>query len=210
MSDKIHKLQADIHHVKDALRSFLVDKLNVSFLRINWIKLNFLDSHIVAKAEILDSFVTYFESKKGVSHKFNIKSTESGQIHTSTIDECLRLQAFKANLSYVITCGTGHYLCLGIVNGDSLPDENENGLNCKLYNNSDHSLTKLLAEVPLEVIEKSYSNLNGSRFNYSDIEFAVVDVKIGDDIRFDNYKLSQNRTNPLRDYVSLKLLKSSI
>ncbi|XP_025018612.1 uncharacterized protein LOC112539973 isoform X2 [Tetranychus urticae] len=240
MSDKIRKLQADINHVKDALRSLLIDKLNVSFLRINWIKLNFSDSYIVAKVEIVDSFVTYFESKKGVSHKFNIKSSESGQIQTSTIDECLRLQAFKANLSYVITCETDYYLCLGIADGHALPDEDKNGLDCMLYNNSDQSLTKLKAEVPLEEIEKSCLNLQGSKFNYSDVEFFVVDVTIGDGIRFYNpektksnstspffliisiliiiiffafgsgYKLSQNRIHPLRDYVSLKLLKSSI
>ncbi|XP_015794111.1 uncharacterized protein LOC107370657 [Tetranychus urticae] len=195
MSDKIHELQAEIYPIKDALRSFLVDKLNVSFLRMDLIKLNFLNSHMVAKVEIVDSFVTYFETKKGASHRFNIKSTESGQIYTSTIDECLRLQASKANLSYVITCETEHYLCLGIADGDSLPDENENGLNCMLYNNSDRSLTKLLTEVPLqELIGKSYSNLNGSRFNYSDIEFAIVGVTIGDGIRFDGPEKTQSNS----------------
>ncbi|XP_015795246.1 uncharacterized protein LOC107371620 [Tetranychus urticae] len=187
MSDKIHELQAEIYSIKDVFRTWLVDKLNVSFLRMNLIKLNFLNSYMVAKVEIVDSFVTYFESKKGASHRFNIKSTESGQIYTSTIDECLRLQASKANLSYVITCETEHYLCLGIADGDSLPVENENGLNCMLYNNSDRTLTKLLAEVPLQVlIGKSYSNLNGSQFNYSDIEFAIVGVTIGDGILFDS------------------------
>ncbi|XP_025018303.1 uncharacterized protein LOC112539772 [Tetranychus urticae] len=185
MSDAIHKLHTDIHHIKDAIRSLLVDKLNVSFLRINWIKMNFLNSHMVAKVEIVDSFVAYFETKKGASHKFNIKSTASGQIYTSTIDECLRLQASKANLSYVITCKTEHYLCLGIADGDSLPDENENGLRCLLFSNADQSLTKLLAEVSLKEIRRSYSILNGSQFKYSDIEFAVVDVTIENDRHFD-------------------------
>ncbi|XP_015793966.1 uncharacterized protein LOC107370491 [Tetranychus urticae] len=241
LADKINELQAEIYRIKDVLRGLLIDKLNISYLRINWIKFSYENSQIMAKVEILDSSVIIFETKKGVSHKFNVKSTGSGQTHTSTIDECIHVQASKVNLSYVITCKTGDYLCLGIAHGDSLPDENENGLNCMLYNNSDLSSTKLLAGVPLEVIKKSYFNLNGSQFNYSDIEFAVVDVTIGDGIRLDSpekaksssnftlllvfsisinivifvkfafsYKLYQFRTHSLRDYVSLKLFKSSI
>uniref|UniRef100_T1JV10 Uncharacterized protein n=1 Tax=Tetranychus urticae TaxID=32264 RepID=T1JV10_TETUR len=184
--DKIHKLQTDIHHVKDAIRSLLIDKLNVSFLRMNWIKLNFFDSNMVAKVEIVDSFVTHFESKKGVLHKFNIQSSESGQIHTSTIDECLRLQASKANLSYVIACERGHYLCLGVAHGDSLPDKDNNGLDCMVFSNSDQRLSRLAEEVTLKVIEKSYLNLNGSQFSSVGIEFAIVDVTIGDGIRLDS------------------------
>uniref|UniRef100_T1JV06 Uncharacterized protein n=1 Tax=Tetranychus urticae TaxID=32264 RepID=T1JV06_TETUR len=189
LADKINELQAEIYRIKDVLRGLLIDKLNISYLRINWIKFSYENSQIMAKVEILDSSVIIFETKKGVSHKFNVKSTGSGQTHTSTIDECIHVQASKVNLSYVITCKTGDYLCLGIAHGDSLPDENENGLNCMLYNNSDLSSTKLLAGVPLEVIKKSYFNLNGSQFNYSDIEFAVVDVTIGDGIRLDTTKI---------------------
>ncbi len=110
-----------------------------------------------------------------------------------------------------------------------------------VFSNSDQRLSRLAEEVPLKVIEKSYLNLNGSQFSSVGIEFAVVDVTIGDGIRLDSpekaksssnftlllvfsisinivifvkfafsYKLYQFRTHSLRDYVSLKLFKSSI
>uniref|UniRef100_T1JV12 Uncharacterized protein n=1 Tax=Tetranychus urticae TaxID=32264 RepID=T1JV12_TETUR len=175
-SRELHTALASILGIKNYLRRLIMDKLEISI------------------------------KKRGVSHKFNIKSTESGQIHTSTIDECLHLEASKSNLSDVITCKTrGDYLCLGIANGNSLPDEDNNGLDCMVFSNSDQSLSRLSREAPLKVIEKSYLNLNGSKFNAYDIKLVVVDITIGDGIRLDNYKHSQRRFRPLKDTVSIKL-----
>ncbi|XP_015793962.1 uncharacterized protein LOC107370484 [Tetranychus urticae] len=193
-SRELHTVLASIDEIKKYLRRLIMDKLGISILRINLIKFNFFHSHIMAKVEIFDSIVINFLSKRGVSHKFNIKSTESGQIHTSTIDECLHLKASKANLSDVITCKTGDYLCLGIAHGDSLPDENENGLDCMVFSNSDQRLSRLSAEVPLKVIEKSYLNLNGSQLSAYGFDLVVVDITIGDGMRLDSPKKTKSNS----------------
>uniref|UniRef100_T1JV14 Uncharacterized protein n=1 Tax=Tetranychus urticae TaxID=32264 RepID=T1JV14_TETUR len=222
----LDKALANIHESKDELRKVLMDKLRISFLRINLIKFNFLNSHIMAKVEIFDSIVNNFgkflrvkkltcsinknifrlESKKGISYKFKIQSTLSGKIYTSSIDDCLRFQTNNANSRYVITCKTGYYLCLGIAYGDSLPEEDKNGMDCMLFDNSDRNSTKLLAEVSLREIRESYFNLNGSRFNYSDIKFAVVDVTIEDDIKSVEKKPKEEIIRQEKPKLSLTLV----
>ncbi|XP_015795253.2 uncharacterized protein LOC107371626 [Tetranychus urticae] len=194
-SRELHTALASILGIKNYLRRLIMDKLEISSLRINFIKFNFFHTNIMAKVEIFDSIFIDFLKKRGVSHKFNIKSTESGQIHTSTIDECLHLEASKSNLSDVITCKTrGDYLCLGIANGNSLPDEDNNGLDCMVFSNSDQSLSRLSREAPLKVIEKSYLNLNGSKFNAYDIKLVVVDITIGDGIRLDSLEKTKSNS----------------
>uniref|UniRef100_T1L5Z2 Uncharacterized protein n=1 Tax=Tetranychus urticae TaxID=32264 RepID=T1L5Z2_TETUR len=107
---------------------------------------------------------------------------------------------------YVITCKTGYYLCLGIAYGDSLPEEDKNGMDCMLFDNSDRNSTKLLAEVSLREIRESYFNLNGSRFNYSDIKFAVVDVTIEDDIKSVEKKPKEEIIRQEKPKLSLTLV----
>uniref|UniRef100_T1L5Z6 Uncharacterized protein n=1 Tax=Tetranychus urticae TaxID=32264 RepID=T1L5Z6_TETUR len=146
-------------------------------------------------------------------------------------------EAYFQRTRDVITCKThGDYLCLGIGHGDSLPDEDDNGLDCMVFSNSDQRLTRLSGEAPLKVIEKSYLKLYGSQFRSLGVKFAVVDVTIEDapekaksnstsvfffiysilitivifvKLAFD-FRLIQRRNYSLRDYVSLKLFKSSI
>uniref|UniRef100_T1JV09 Uncharacterized protein n=1 Tax=Tetranychus urticae TaxID=32264 RepID=T1JV09_TETUR len=234
---KLHNAIGGIFAIKKELRRLLMDKLGISFLRINLIKFSYFHYNIMVKVEISDSIVIDFLKKRGVSHKFKIKSTESGQIYTSTIDECLHLKAVKVNLSDVITCKTrGDYLCLGIGHGDSLPDEDHNGLDCMVFSNSDQRLSRLSAEAPLKVIEKSYLKLYESQFSSLGVKFAVVDVTIQDapekaksnstsvfffiysilitivifiKLAFD-FRLIQRRNYSLHESFSLKLIKSSI
>ncbi|XP_015795172.1 uncharacterized protein LOC107371562 isoform X1 [Tetranychus urticae] len=170
----IQYFSSHIQNIKHELRRMIMDKLNISYLRINLIKFDFFDEYtIMAKVEIVESFVTYSKTKiQGTSHRFRIKSTESG-LYSSVIDECVRHEGSKAENKFIISCETGNF-CLGIDHEKSLPDRGENGLNCVLFNNSDRSLTKLFADVSLSEIRKSYYNLNGSLFYYFNGAHLVV------------------------------------
>uniref|UniRef100_T1JV19 Uncharacterized protein n=1 Tax=Tetranychus urticae TaxID=32264 RepID=T1JV19_TETUR len=174
----IQYFSSHIHNIKHELRRVIMDKLSISYLRINLIKFDFFDAYtIMAKVEIVESFVTYSKTKiQGTSHRFRIKSTEPG-LHSSTMDECLLSKGSKAKNKFILTCKTGDYLCLGIDHEHSSPDRDKNGLNCMLLNNSDHSFTKLFPDVSLKEIRESYLTLNGSQFYHFDgSTFVVVNV----------------------------------
>ncbi|XP_025018442.1 uncharacterized protein LOC107371561 isoform X2 [Tetranychus urticae] len=175
---KIRDFSSHIQNIKHELRRMIMDKLSISYLRINQIKLDFFNAYtIMAKVEIVESFVTHLKTKiQGTALRFRIKSTGSG-IYSSTIDECVRLQGSKAKNKFIITCKTGDYLCLGIDHENSLPAEDTNGLNCMLFN---ISTTNLSIDVSLKEIRKSYRNLNGSLFyafrGSAFVVFGVTDV----------------------------------
>uniref|UniRef100_T1JV15 Uncharacterized protein n=1 Tax=Tetranychus urticae TaxID=32264 RepID=T1JV15_TETUR len=182
---KIRDFSSHIQNIKHELRRMIMDKLSISYLRINQIKLDFFNAYtIMAKVEIVESFVTHLKTKiQGTALRFRIKSTGSG-IYSSTIDECVRLQGSKAKNKFIITCKTGDYLCLGIDHENSLPAEDTNGLNCMLFN---ISTTNLSIDVSLKEIRKSYRNLNGSLF-YAFRGSAFVVFGVTDKVIFQSIK----------------------
>uniref|UniRef100_T1JV03 Uncharacterized protein n=2 Tax=Tetranychus urticae TaxID=32264 RepID=T1JV03_TETUR len=176
------------------LKELICFKLGISNLRIKLVQLQFDGTYLLASVVIMErsNIVDLLRHRK-------LDLSELVNLLYSDIETCLKLEAMKLNFSKIISCNDISHGCIGITLDQPLPDENENGSNCVIYNNLDKSLYKLVQEPPLRELKMSYKHLN---------ETKLFSVKLSFDLHVidpsQNYNHSSIATDSLNEKVVSK------
>ncbi|XP_015794108.2 uncharacterized protein LOC107370653 [Tetranychus urticae] len=186
-----YSLINELDELSENLKILLYTKLGMFYLRIKSVRFQFHATHLIASVEIIERF-NFVDLLRKSYRKLDLSGFVTDV--SSDTENCLKLEAMKSNVSKIISCNDISHGCIGITLDKPLPEENENGSNCVLYDNLDKALYKLVQEPTLKELKMSYKHLNETTLSIAKLSFNlhVIDSSQNDSqLPIDSYSFNE-------------------
>ncbi|XP_025018615.1 uncharacterized protein LOC107371622 isoform X3 [Tetranychus urticae] len=185
-----YSLLNELDELGENLKKLLCFRLRISYLRIKSVRFQFNSTYLTASVEITERF-NFVDLRKSY-RKLDLSGFLT--LSYSNAETCLQLEVNKGNISKIISCNDISHGCIGITLDQPLPEENENGSNCVIYDNLDKALYKLVQEPSLRELKMSYKHLTETILFSAKLSFDlhVIDSSQNDSqLPIDSYSFNE-------------------